>query len=277
MTGSVAFLLGATLFATLAAFVVIWLISRRLSDCGIVDIYWGAGFVLIAWMELLGTQARSLQAIAITALVTLWGARLTWHLFRRHRRSRAEDARYAAMRARSGPDWPTTSLWRLFLVQGAAMWLVASPIHVGLLAASREGPATAVMLGALVFAVGFVIEAAADSALARFAQDESNRGRLLVTGLFAWSRHPNYFGETLVWWGLGLMAWGATGNVLAFFGPALLTFLLLKVSGVPPLEEHLSSRPGFADYARATSAFVPLPPRRIGSVATREPAPGPGE
>jgi steroid 5-alpha reductase family enzyme len=277
MTESVAFLLAATLAVTLCAFVVIWLVSRRLADCGIVDIYWGAGFVVIAWIELLGTGVRSLEALAIAALVTLWGVRLTWHLFRRHRRSHGEDARYAAMRQRGGPDWPLTSLWGLFLVQAVAMWLIASPLHVALLAQPAEAQSKAVMAGALVFALGFVIEAAADSALARFAKDEANRGRLLITGLFAWSRHPNYFGETLVWWGLGLMAWGSTGSLLAFFGPALLTFLLLKVSGVPPLEAHLSSRPGFADYARRTSAFVPMPPRRVETVTSREPAPGPGE
>lgn len=277
MTGSVAFLLGATLAVTLAAFVAIWLLSRRLTDCGIVDIYWGMGFVVIAWIELVGTGAPSLQAVAITALVTLWGVRLTWHLLRRHRRSRSEDARYAAMRDRSGPDWPLTSLWRLFLVQAVALWLVASPVHVALLGAPVHGRAEVLMAGALVFALGFVIEAAADSALARFAEDELNRGRLLVTGLFAWSRHPNYFGESLVWWGLGLMAWGATGNLLSFVGPALLTFLLLKVSGVPPLEAHLSSRPGFADYARRTSPFVPLPPRRGMQATARAPSPGPGE
>lgn len=277
MTGSVALLLGTTMAVTFAAFVVIWLLSRRFTDCGIVDIYWGLGFVVIAWIELVGTGAPSLQAVAITALVTLWGVRLTWHLLRRHRRSRSEDARYAAMRERAGPDWPLTSLWRLFLVQAVALWLVASPVHVALLATPGEARSEVLMAGALVFALGFVIEAAADSALARFAEHEANRGRLLVTGLFAWSRHPNYFGESLVWWGLGLMAWGATGSLLAFVGPALLTFLLLKVSGVPPLEEHLSSRPGFADYARRTSAFLPLPPRRLDAVASREPAPGPGE
>jgi steroid 5-alpha reductase family enzyme len=98
-----------------------------------------------------------------------------------------------------------------------------------------------------------------------------------MSGLFAWSRHPNYFGETLVWWGLGIMAWGASGSLLAYVGPALLTLLLLKVSGVPPLEEHLSGRPGFADYVRRTSVFVPLPPRREGSETARQPSPDPGE
>jgi steroid 5-alpha reductase family enzyme len=110
-----------------------------------------------------------------------------------------------------------------------------------------------------------MVEAMADSALAAFRRVPTNRGRLLTTGIFAWSRHPNYFGEAVLWWGLGILAWGMTGQILALAGPALLTLLLLKVSGIPPLEAHLSARPGFAAYAAQVPAFVPRPPKAAGS------------
>jgi steroid 5-alpha reductase family enzyme len=165
------------------------------------------------------------------------------------------------MREKGGPNWPMASFWWVFMLQAIVMWLVATPLHVAL--ATREEAAFPlfVWLGALLFAAGFTIETIADNAIARFRADPANAGKLLTTGLFAWSRHPNYFGEATVWWGLGLIAFGISGGWLALVGPLLLHVLLVKVSGVPILSEYLSSRPGYSDYAARTSAFIPTPPK----------------
>lgn len=251
----------AALGVTILAFAALWTLSLRKKDCGVVDLYWAFGFAVIAWTEYLAGAARGWEATLLIALVTLWSARLGAHLVRRHLRATGEDPRYRAMREKGGPNWPMASFWWVFMLQAIVMWLVATPLHVAL--ATREEAAFPlfVWLGALLFAAGFTIETIADNAIARFRADPANAGKLLTTGLFAWSRHPNYFGEATLWWGLGLIAFGISGGWLALVGPLLLHVLLVKVSGVPILSEYLSSRPGYSDYAARTSAFIPMPPK----------------
>ncbi|MEJ1158593.1 DUF1295 domain-containing protein [Prosthecomicrobium sp. N25] len=260
--------LAATLALTLVVFSLLWLIHGRLKDASIVDYWWGAGFAAMAWLELaLAGRAGPVQ-ILVTVSVTLWATRLTLHMVQRHiEKGAVEDVRYARMREAGGPDWPRRNLVTIFWLQAVLQWIIAAPVHVALLVAPGDlptGPGGAVFaLGIALFAAGFAIEWAADAQLTAFRRLPGTRGRLCTTGLWAWSRHPNYFGETLVWWGLGLAAAAAAGGlwwVLA--APALLTLLLLKVSGIPPLEAELQKRPGWAAYRASTSAFVPLPPAR---------------
>ncbi len=251
------------LAVTLAAFAALWPLSVRRRDCGVVDLYWGFGFAVIGWIEIAVVGSPSPLQLGFAGLLTVWAARLGGHLVMRHRAAGQEDARYAAMRASDPERWPARSFWMVFMLQAVVMWLVAAPVHAALAASASPAPhAGLIGAGVALFIAGFVIEAMADAQLARFRRSQANHGRLLTGGLFAWSRHPNYFGETMLWWGLGLYAFGLSGSLWAFAGPALLTWLLLRVSGIPPLEAHLSERPGFADYASRTSAFVPLPPRR---------------
>ena len=249
------------LAVTALAFGLLWVRSLRTADCGIVDLYWGFGFAVIAWIEFALLPVGGARLLLL-GLVTLWSVRLGLHLVRRHVGSHGEDPRYARMREGGGPNWPARSFWWIFMLQALVMWLIAAPLHLVFTAAESPAAMGPVVLGTLVFAVGFTIEGLADAAIARFRSDPTNRGRLLTAGLFAWSRHPNYFGEATLWWGLGLIAFGISGWWLCFAGPALLTLLLVKVSGVPPLEEHLASRPGYEEWIARTSAFVPLPPRR---------------
>lgn len=264
----------AALAVTIAAFAALWRLSLRREDCSVVDLYWGYGFAVIAWVEAALTGRWTPQAALVLALVTLWAVRLGTHLVHRHRNANAEDPRYAAMRRADPVTWPRRSFWMVFMLQAVVMWIVATPLHAVFAAApASDGDWLLVGIGAAIFGIGFAIEAAADRQLRLFKADPANHGRLYTGGLFAWSRHPNYFGEALLWWGLGLAAFGVSGAAWAFAGPALLTWLLIKVSGIPPLETVLSERPGFADYAARTSPFLPRPPRRFvpGGQATAEP------
>jgi steroid 5-alpha reductase family enzyme len=248
--------------AALALFLAMWLVSLRTRDVGAVDIIWGPGFALVAWIEWLRLQPRGAAATVLLLCVTLWAARLGAHLFSRHRLSTAEDARYAAMRAANPAGFPLASLGKVFILQAVILFALALPIHL----AMTQGDGGLGLLGGLglaLFIAGLTLETWADRLLLEFRRDPANRGGLLTAGPFAWSRHPNYFGECVLWFGVGLMAWDASGSPLALLGPAALTALILKVSGPPLLEAHmLATRPGYADYMGRTNRFVPWWPRR---------------
>jgi steroid 5-alpha reductase family enzyme len=246
------------LMAVLGALTLLWLVSLRLRDASIVDPFWGPGFALATLVYWIVDGQQGARGTLVLVLVALWAARLGWHLLRRNRRE-GEDPRYAAMRVRHGERWSRVSLVRVFWLQGAILWIISMP----LLAAVRStGPlGTLDVIGAGLALVGLAVEATADRQLRRFRADPASRGRVLDTGLWRYSRHPNYFGDAVVWWGLWLVA-AAGGAWWTIFGPAAMTFLLLKVSGVPLLEKGLEkSRPGYAEYARRTSAFIPWFPK----------------
>jgi steroid 5-alpha reductase family enzyme len=253
--------LGVTFGVTIAAFTLLWVVSLRINDAGIVDYYWALGFAVIGWLTLAMTGQPTIAALIVLSAITLWAVRLTTYLVIRHARMPGEDPRYAKFRAEGGPNFKRRSLVTIFWLQGALLWLTATPAH---LAGSADLSQTNALfwLGMAIFAAGFVIEAAADYALLAFKADPANRGRLLTTGLFAWSRHPNYFGEILVWWGLGLAVAASSGAWLALFGPALLTLVLVKVSGPPMQVAALNKRPGYEEWAATTPLIFPRPPRR---------------
>ncbi len=246
--------------AALAVLSGLWLLSLRLRDASIVDIFWGLGFVLIAWVIsfLVGpTHGRAWLALACT---TLWGTRLGAYLFWRNA-GHGEDKRYAAMRRRDPNGFPRRSLFTVFGLQGVLMWIVSWPVQAVLIApgAAPLGPIDAI--GLLVFGVGLAFEAIGDAQLARFKADPAQAGQVMDRGLWAWTRHPNYFGDFLVWWGLGAFALAA-GHPWALIGPVVMSVLLRRVSGVPMLERGLSrTRPGYAEYVQRTAAFFPRPPR----------------
>ena len=257
----------ASLGLVAALFGLMWLISLRTQDVGAIDIVWGPGFALIAWFEWLRFAPRNLASVLVLLAVTLWAIRLGVHLFVRHLMSSHEDARYAAMRAADPDRFWWLSLIKVFMLQAVILWLLALPIHLamGTGAAQEHDHSSGWLTGAglLVFLGGFALEAAADQTLLTFRKNPANRGKLVTSGPFAWSRHPNYFGECALWFGIGLMAWDASGQLVAMLGPVALSALILKVSGIPLLEDHLRrTRPEFADYAARTSAFIPWPPRR---------------
>ena len=240
--------------------VLLWLLSLPIKNAGIIDIFWGIGFVIIAWIAFVLTPQGYLpRKFLLGILVTIWGLRLAIHIGIRNL-GKPEDFRYAKWRSENGPRWWWFSLIQVFLLQGFLMWIISAPV----IAAMTSGfPAILTpldWLGTLLWLVGFLFEAIADAHLMVFKANRSNEGRLLTHGLWKYSRHPNYFGEAVLWWGFYLIAL-AGGKGWTIFSPVVMTYLLTKVSGVALLERMMQQKPGYEDYMRKTSAFLPWLPR----------------
>ena len=257
---------GTVMFAAAIAIgalmLVTWSISLPLRNASIVDVVWGLGFVAVAWVVRLQGDTNELRQWLLVAMVTVWGLRLAGHLFWRNH-GKPEDYRYRAMRKRWGTRFPLVSLVTVFTLQGVLMWLVSLPVQLGQV---RDGDGVGVLaaIGVVVWAVGIVFEAVGDVQLARFKADPANEGRVMDLGLWRYTRHPNYFGDACVWWGIGLVAAESGLGAWGLLGSLVMTVLLLEVSGVALLERSLHKRkPEYAAYAARTSAFVPLPPKRI--------------
>lgn len=261
MTLHVQQLVLVNLAVIMAAMLLMWLLSVRLRNASIVDVFWGPGFAIVALVGAAFAAGAPPRRLLLAVLVGAWGARLGWHIWRRNR-GHGEDFRYAAMRAPHGESYWWVSLFSVFLLQGSLMWLIALPVQIAQAAAEPVALGWLDAAGTIVWALGFAFEAVGDRQLARFKAEPSNRGRILDTGLWRYTRHPNYFGNALLWWGLWLVSAAAPGALWTLPCPALMTFLLLRVSGVSLLESTMMRRPGYAEYAARTSAFLPLPPRR---------------
>jgi steroid 5-alpha reductase family enzyme len=244
--------------AVLALMLVTWGLSLALRDVSIVDAAWGLAFVAVAWVAFaLGDGDRARRAL-LALLVSLWGLRLAGYIVRRKRRDRREDPRYGAWRERYGDRFWIVSLFNVFLLQGALVWVVSLPLQGA--SAGAGGLGWLDWAGVALWAVGVFFEAVGDAQLARFKADPANRGKVMDRGLWRYTRHPNYFGDFMVWWGLYAIALSA-GAWWTVVGPLVMSTLLTRVSGKDHLERTLSKRPGYAEYVRRTSGFVPLPPR----------------
>jgi len=245
-----------------ALMVVTWVASVVQRDASLVDRVWGLAFVVLSWTYAVVDGGFDTRAVLALALVTIWGLRLsifiTWRNW-----GHGEDARYAAMRKRRPETFTARSLVTVFLLQAVLAWLISVPL---LAATAVDGGALGLLDAAavLVWTVGFVFEAGGDHQLSRFLADPANRGKVMDQGLWRYTRHPNYFGDTVVWWSSLLLAlavgawWGALGTLL-------MTFLIVKVSGVALTEKRMgragSTREGHAEYVRRTNAFFPGPRR----------------
>jgi len=240
----------------------LWLLSLRLRDSSIVDVFWGFGFAVVAWaLAALMPGPLPARARLMAALVSVWGLRLALHIYLRNR-GKGEDFRYRQWREEAGASWWWRSYLRVFLLQGVIMWLVAAPVAMTVATVGPAGLGWLDAAAVVVWAVGFAFEAVGDWQLTRFKADPANKGRLMTGGLWRFTRHPNYFGDSAVWWGHYLVA-AAAGAWWTIFSPALMTFLLVRVSGVSMLERSLrETKPGYREYVEATSAFFPRPPRR---------------
>lgn len=240
----------------------LWLLSLRLQNASIVDPFWGVGSIVVSLLVLFRSEAWNPRGVLLVGLTAVWGLRLSAYLYLRNS-GHGEDRRYRAMREHHGTRFWWVSLLTVFLLQGVILWIVSFPIQAGILNPSHVSPYLNWTdgLGVIIWLGGFLCEAAADSQMSHFQADSANAGRVMSQGLWRYSRHPNYFGEACVWWGIYLVACSA-GAGWTLFSPLLMTFLLLRVSGVTLLEKTIvSRRPEYADYQRRTSAFIPWPPR----------------
>ena len=248
--------------ATVAALVVsTWALSLVLRDASIVDIAWGFGFVLVGWLAFVLGDGPIERRLLVAGLTTIWGLRLTAHMLRT-RLGHGEDFRYREMRARHGRRFPLVSLFSVYLLQGLGIWAVSLPIQA---AATLPGPSELTALdlaGLAVWVVGMVFEVGGDHQLARFRADPRNRGKVMDRGLWRYTRHPNYFGDLCVWWGIFLIALAADGAWWSVAGPLTMTLIFTKFFGAPLMEKHLAStKPGYKEYAQRTSAFFPCRPK----------------
>ncbi len=242
--------------------VVTWLISVVIKDASIVDIIWGFGFVLVAWASFVTGDGYDARKWLITLLASAWGLRLSIYLFIRNH-GKGEDYRYRAMRKRWGPRFPVISLVTVYGLQGLLMFVISMPLQVAQLSGMPDHLTVLDYAGAAIWLVGFAFESIGDLQLARFKADPANAGKVMNRGLWRYTRHPNYFGDAVLWWGLFVIALARWENALVVFSPIAMTILLTRVSGVPLLEASLKRRrEGYAEYVANTSSFIPLPPKR---------------
>lgn len=238
-------------------FSLAWLLSVYLKNASIVDIFWGIGFILAMAFYFLVSPGMGERKILLFILVTLWGLRLSVHIFFRNA-GKPEDYRYHEFRKRYGEHrywW--FSFFQVFLLQGTLVWIISAPLFAASFFSVNKPLGFVDLLGLLIWLTGFIFEAGGDFQLSRFKRNPMNKGKLLQTGFWSLTRHPNYFGDAMVWWGFGVFS-VAAGIYLPLLSPVLMTWLLLRVSGVAMLERNLKKfKPGFDAYARQTSAFVP--------------------
>ena len=252
--------LAATAALIAVAMLALWLLSLALRDVSIVDVFWGLGFVLVAHFVRASAAGFAPRAWLVTVLVTLWGVRLGAYLLWRNWGG-GEDYRYQAMRRHYGPTFWLVSLAVVFGLQGLLMWVISLPVQLAVAAPVPAALGPLDVLGTVLVLIGLGFESIGDLQLARFKADPASKGRVMDRGLWRYTRHPNYFGDAVVWWGLYGFAL-ATGHPLAIVGPVVMTYLLTRLSGVPLLEKKLAkTRAGYAEYVARTSSFVPWPPK----------------
>lgn len=259
MSTGLIFLYGGA--AVLAFVTIIWILSLIIKRADIMDIFWGLGLLMTSQVYAHFLPERSLAASILLSLVILWGLRLSIYIAVRAM-GKPEDARYLAWRQENGNRWWWFSYFKVFLLQGAFMWVVS----YALLMAQLDTPLNFLTyFGIGLFTIGFVFEAVADCQMWSFKRNPENKGRVLDTGFWKYTRHPNYFGETLLWWGFGAFAL-AGGHWYALISPLIMNWLLVKVSGVAMLDRLLKdTKPEYAEYIRTTSAFIPRKRKDSGS------------
>jgi steroid 5-alpha reductase family enzyme len=252
-----------TFLATGAAvmlYMTSWFIAAQVRGRNdIADVAWGLGFILVAIVSLVTGGVHSARGLLVSGLVLAWGIRLALHIHSRNR-GKGEDPRYRKWREEWGEWFVLRSFLQVFMLQGILLLMVAMPVvFVNQAAAAPLGWLD--LLGLAVWLCGFGFETIGDWQLLSFIRDPANKGKLMTRGLWRYTRHPNYFGEVTLWWGVWLMTLALPGGWLTIIGPLTITTLILKVSGIPMLEKPYEDRADFQEYKLRTSAFFPLPPK----------------
>jgi steroid 5-alpha reductase family enzyme len=250
---------GLSLLAVAVLMAVTAWAGRRAGRVSVVDTSWGLGFVLVGVVAAVAGDGVLWRRLLLLALVGVWGLRLAWHMHRRNA-GKGEDARYAAMLAQEPGNPTLVAIRKVYGIQGMSLWFVSLPLQVG--AAAGDGVLAVAVVGAVLWLVGVAFESVGDAQLARFKADPATRGTVMDRGLWSWTRHPNYFGDSCVWWGLYLVAASAWPGVLTVLSPVAMTYFLVFATGARLLEQHMAERPGYREYQQRTSYFLPRPPRR---------------
>lgn len=249
------------LAAVVLLFTILWVVSLLVRNSSIVDMWWGPGILVIGLTYFLTSPGAQSRGRMVVALLALWAIRLAWHIGARNI-GHGEDFRYAKWRRERGASWWWFSYFKVFLLQAVIAWIISMPLYLAIAPATPARLTAFDFAGAILFAIGFFFEAIGDEQLRQFKSNPANKGRVLDTGLWRYTRHPNYFGEAVLWWGFGLFA-VATGHYAGLIGPAIMTWLLIRVSGVSLLEQTLQqTKPEYLEYMRATSSFFPMPSKR---------------
>lgn len=248
--------LAAIPFLYMSSWFVLSLVKKR-ND--VADIAWGLGFVILAWVSFFLGQTDGARGLLVGLLVSIWGIRLAWHIHIRNK-GKAEDYRYATWRKEWGKWFYLRSYGQVYLLQGFFLFLIVFPVL--LINKSTDTALNYVdILGVAVWIIGFIFESVGDAQLARFIKDPENKGGLMQSGLWRYTRHPNYFGEVAMWWGIWLIALSVPSGFLSIIGPITITILIVKISGIPLLEKKMEENSEFLEYKRRTSKFFPLPPK----------------
>ncbi|NLE44756.1 MAG: DUF1295 domain-containing protein [Chloroflexi bacterium] len=253
---------GIAALAIVGLMTLIWIVSLILRNSSIVDIFWGPGFVLTGWIYFaLTPDGFSIRKWIVAILVTVWGLRLGGYILYRNW-GKPEDFRYRKFREDAGSKWWWYSYFQTFLLQGVLMWIISIPL-LGAQISSTPARLTVVdVIGIVLWGIGFFFESVGDLQMTRFKANPANRGKVLDSGVWRYTRHPNYFGDATQWWSYYLFALAA-GAYWTVFSPVMMTLLLLRVSGVALLEKTLTeTKPQYKEYIETTSAFLPWFPRK---------------
>ena len=260
-------LAGINFAIVIAAVLVLWLVSIRLRDVSIIDMFFASILFVVAAVSFLLGEGYVTRRWLLLILTGIWAVRITLHLVRRNW-GHGEDPRYTKLRNWVDDDrsFAWLSLRIVFLLQGVVIWFVSLPLQIGMLHTTPESIGWIGWAGVALWLVGFLFESVADRQLGAFRADPANKGRVLQTGLWKYSRHPNYFGELCVWWGIFLIACDNPIGILTIIGPILYTHLIVNVTGQRTLDKKLAlERPGYKDYMNTTSGLIPMPPKSSAS------------
>ncbi|MBP2026753.1 steroid 5-alpha reductase family enzyme [Acetoanaerobium pronyense] len=241
-------------------FLCFFIVGTYIKNNSIVDMGWGIGFVIVAWYTTLRTLNLYTSNLVITILITIWGLRLFYHIIKRNW-GKPEDFRYANWRKEWGKLVIPRAFLQIYMLQGVFMFIVALPII--LLNSENQSTFTIFgFVGLLIWTIGFFFESVGDYQLKVFKSNPENKGKIMDQGLWKYSRHPNYFGEATMWWGIAVIAFSSGASIASFISPITITYLLLFVSGVPMLEKSFAKRPGYKEYKEVTPVFFPWFPKK---------------
>ena len=249
----------AALAVLLVSYGVTFVVGRRLGRYNVVDVTWGAGFVAVAAVAALVGDGDPFRRLLLLVLTAVWGLRLAWHMVGKSS-GKGEDPRYDSLL--KGDFSPVNVIRRIFATQALAAWFISLPLQLSaVLGPTPRALVPVLVVGVALWVLGLVFEAVGDRQLRAFKADAAHEGEIMDRGLWAWTRHPNYFGDASVWWGLWLVSIAGLGSLATLLSPVAMTYFLVYATGARPTEKIMADRPGFREYSSRTSFFVPRPPR----------------